>query len=424
MGRRRRNSTLQPGTNGRSEGGASVHRDDALRRQLLALQLELETYQEETRVQTEQLMKSQAQLEESRDRYADLFDFAPTPYLILDRWGVITDSNLPAAALLECERTKMVGFPLRRFVRVDDRQELLTHMCRCRKENGRVKSELNLQTSMGKLVPVELISRRTLHSDDGGELYPTAVVDVTEREQAVQVRNELSAHLIAAEENERYRLSRELHDVVGQHVTALILGLRSLQNEVNPSSGHKINELLLIADALGQDAHRLALDLRPTSLDDLGLPSALANYIDNWSARTGIPAEFHCRGTSQRRLSPHLETMFYRVAQEGLTNVAKHAGAQQVNVLLNVDSREAGLIVEDDGCGLDAQLVFEKAARDKRLGLFGMRERITLSGGTLDIESAPQKGTTLFVRVPLKRGFGRGGNKVTHEKKDADISGG
>jgi signal transduction histidine kinase len=101
--------------------------------------------------------------------------------------------------------------------------------------------------------------------------------------------------------------------------------------------------------------------------------------------------------------------MFYRVAQEGLTNVAKHAGARQVNVLLNVDSAEAGLIIEDDGRGLDAQSVFEKAARDKRLGLFGMQERITLSGGTLDIESAPQKGTTLFVRVPLKKGLDGGG---------------
>jgi signal transduction histidine kinase len=123
--------------------------------------------------------------------------------------------------------------------------------------------------------------------------------------------------------------------------------------------------------------------------------------------------------------------MFYRVAQEGLTNVAKHAGAQQVNVLLNVESAEAGLIVEDDGCGLDAQLVFAKATRDKRLGLFGMRERVTMSGGTLDIESAPHKGTTLFVRVPLRDvgGGGRRRNKVTYEKdrrskEDSRISGG
>jgi signal transduction histidine kinase len=96
-----------------------------------------------------------------------------------------------------------------------------------------------------------------------------------------------------------------------------------------------------------------------------------------------------------------METMFYRVAQEALTNIAKHAQAHHVNVLLNIAPAEAGLIVEDDGCGLDEQLVFEKAARNKRLGLFGVRERVNLCGGSLHIESAAQKGTTLYVRVPL-----------------------
>jgi signal transduction histidine kinase len=172
--------------------------------------------------------------------------------------------------------------------------------------------------------------------------------------------------------------------------------------------------MLSIADSLGQDAHRLALNLRPTALDDLGLPAALASYIEDWSARTGIRADFHCRESSHRRLPPHLETTFYRVVQESLTNVAKHAQAQNVNVLLNVAAAEAALIVEDNGCGLDAQFVFESAARANRLGLFGMRERVTLSGGTLHIESAPGKGTAIYVRVPLKQES----KKVLHEKHE------
>jgi two-component system sensor histidine kinase UhpB len=378
--------------------------NDDLRRQLLAAQLELETYQEETRVQTEQLVKAQAQLEKSRDRYADLFDFAPTPYLILDPWGIITESNLPASALLECERVKMIGFPLRRFVHPEDRRELLAHMYRCRKQPGHVKSELRLLTGRGKVVPIELTSRRSIETEEDGHLYPSALADLTERQQSLAVRNELLARLIAAEENERHRLSRELHDVAGQHVTALILGLRGIGNAVSPAVREKVEGLLSIADELGQEAHRLALDLRPTALDDLGLPSALASYIDDWSRRTGIPAEFHSRDTFHHRLPAHLESMFYRVAQEGLTNVAKHADAHHVNVLLNLAIAEASLIVEDDGGGMDAKLIFETAARTSRLGLFGMRERIILSGGTLEIESAPQKGTTLFVRVPSPEG--------------------
>jgi PAS domain S-box-containing protein len=407
MQKRKRNKTPEPSANGRPSNVLVVaSQTEALKLDLLALAHELESYREETRVQTEHLVKTQEMLEKSRDRYADLFDFAPMPYLILDRWGVITETNLPAAALLKCERTRMVGFPLRRFVQPEDRRGLLNHMHRCRSESGRVTSELSFVTVDGKSVPVELTSRRALAEYEKREVYPTAVADLTERQQAVTVRNELLAHLMTAEEQERQRLSRELHDVLGQHVTALMLGLRLLEKEVSAPVQKKIGDLLLTADALGQDAHRLALNLRPTALDDLGLASALASYIDDWSARTAVPTRFHCVGASGPRLPPHLETVFYRVAQEALTNIAKHAQARQVNLLLNVTASEASLIIEDDGRGLDAQLVFEAAARNKRLGLFGMRERVSLAGGTLHIESAPQKGTTLFVRVPLKRGGG------------------
>jgi PAS domain S-box-containing protein len=376
----------------------------AARRELLEVTHELETYREETRVQTDQLVTTQGLLEKSRDRYADLFDFAPMPYMILDRWGVIVEANLPSAALLMCERSRIVGFPLRRFVEPRDREILLDHMRRCRKEVGRVTSELRLTTSAGNVVPVELTSRRALERGDNGEAYPTSIADLTERERATSLRNELLQQLVAAEEGERRRLSRELHDVIGQHITALILGLRGLSARHGSNDlQSQVESLIKIANQLGQDAHRLALDLRPTALDDLGLESALAGYVHEWSARTGIRAQFHATGTRERRLAPYLETMFYRVVQEALTNVAKHAAAHQVNVILKTTATEAAMVVEDDGCGLDAKLAFEAAAKTNRLGLRGMRERVQISGGTLELESAAEKGTALFVRVPLQR---------------------
>jgi PAS domain S-box-containing protein len=389
-----------PETDGNAADGAL----QAVKRELLEITQELETYREETRVQTAQLIKAQDLLEKSRDRYADLFDFAPMPYVILDRWGVIVEANLPAAALLQRERSRIDHFPLRQFVEPRDRQSFMTHMRRCRKETARVTTELRLLTSAGGVVPVELTSRQALALGESGESYPTAIADLTERERATALRNELLQQLVAAEENERRRLSRELHDVIGQHITALILGLRDLaagEGQSEPES--RIESLIAIANKLGEDAHRLALDFRPTALDDLGLESALTGYIQEWSARTGVRAVFHATGERERRLAPHLETMFYRVVQEALTNVVRHAAAHHVNVILKTTATEAAMVVEDDGRGLDAQLAFEAAAKRNRLGLRGMRERVQVLGGTLEIESTPEKGTALFIRVPLKR---------------------
>jgi PAS domain S-box-containing protein len=377
---------------------------EVLRRRLSEVTQELHTYREETHVQTEQLVKAQSLLEKSRDRYADLFDFAPMPYMILDRWGVIVEVNLPGAALLQYERSRIVGFPLRRFVELDDRSTYLNHMRRCRKEMGRVTTELRLKTSNGEMVPVELTSRRALDREDSGEAFPTAIADLSERNRTHAIRNDLLAQLMAAEERERQRLSREVHDVLGQHITALILGLGALESATDPTERReKTQSIRAIADQLGQDAHRLALNLRPTVLDDLGLESALAGFIDDWSQRTGTTAQFQANLASDRRLPPRVETMFYRVGQEALTNVAKHAAAKHVNVILKATASEASMVVEDDGCGLDAQIVFETAARTNRLGLRGMRERVQVFGGTLEIESAAEKGTALFVRIPLTR---------------------
>lgn len=421
MENRRRTSLFSPSANGKPRKAHGLKRQiSELKGQLLAVTQELETYREETRVQTEHLVKTQALLEKSRDRYADLFDFAPLPYLILDRWGVISEVNLPAAMLLQTERSRVVGFPLRQFLELDDRPAFLDHMRRCRSERGQIVSKLRLLTAAGKTVPVQLTSRRSLEWSETGALYATAIGDLSEREEANAVRNELLAQLMAAEESERRRLSRELHDVLGQHVTALSLGLRSLKSEVREEvRGQRIGELLAIADELSQEAHQLALNLRPMALDDLGLASALATYIDDWSPRHGIRAEYHVSAPADRRLPTELETMFYRVVQEALTNVAKHAGARHVNVLLKLMPAEASLIVEDDGCGLDAQTAFESAARAKRLGLLGIRERVTVLGGTLEIESVPEKGTTLFIRVPLKLRR----KEVSHGRQTARVSG-
>jgi PAS domain S-box-containing protein len=372
-----------------------------LEEKLSAAGHELETFREETRVQAQQLLHTQELLEKSRNRYAELFDFAPVPYLVLDRWGLIVDANLTAAGFLEVDRARILGVPFRTLVAREDRKTLLDHMRRCRKEPGRVTSELKVVTRLGDVIAVQITSRRWEDSGDGFH-YATALMDLTERNRDTGVRAALMQRLMAALEEERKRISRELHDQLGQQITALMLGLRTLECTVDsPEETAQVRQLLKLADELGRDAHRVALNLRPTILDDLGLQPALSSYIDDWSRRSGIPVQYDVTGHTGRRLPSDVETVLYRVVQEALTNVLKHAKASRVSVMINITATDVSAVIEDDGQGFDAQFAFEVAIKGGRLGLVGLRERSQLLGGTLSIVSAKRRGSTVFVRVPF-----------------------
>jgi signal transduction histidine kinase len=146
--------------------------------------------------------------------------------------------------------------------------------------------------------------------------------------------------------------------------------------------------------------HHLARELRPAALDDLGLHTALLNYVEQWAERTGVLIDFHSSGLERQRISPQIETTIYRIAQEALTNVLKHAEATRVSVLLEYRNNQIRTIVEDDGKGFDTDYSPNGTPMSGRLGLIGMQERVALVGGTFDVESRPGSGTTLVVRIP------------------------
>jgi signal transduction histidine kinase len=154
--------------------------------------------------------------------------------------------------------------------------------------------------------------------------------------------------------------------------------------------------LSAVAQQLDRDVDQLVWELRPTALDDLGLRAALTNYVQDWSARVGVPAELHMSGLMDDRLGPDAETTLYRIAQEALNNVAKHARARRVDIILERRTDHVLLIVEDDGVGFDTSAQGEAG---QGFGLLGMQERATLVGATLEIESAPGNGTTILVRL-------------------------
>jgi PAS domain S-box-containing protein len=228
------------------------------------------------------------------------------------------------------------------------------------------------------------------------------VEDITERKRAEGARTALLRRIVAAQEEERHRIARELHDQMGQHLAALMLGLGALREHIqNPVAAAEAQRIHELANRIGQEVHRIALELRPTALDDWGLETALTNYAAAWSRRTRVPVQSRFVGTDRRRLPPPVETALYRTVQEALTNVLKHARAGRVSLIVERRPDHVLAIVEDDGRGFDVEAVMGAPDVGTRLGLLGMQERVALVGGTLEIESSPGGGTSLFVRIPL-----------------------
>jgi signal transduction histidine kinase len=215
-------------------------------------------------------------------------------------------------------------------------------------------------------------------------------VDLSERVARDTVRR-----VIDAQELERARLARELHDETGQALTSILLGLKSIRAAPSAKAAERAEADMreLIVQAL-QDVRALAVELRPAALDDFGLVPALERLAETFSARSGIAAAFE-PNLGAARLAPEAETLVYRLVQEALTNVVKHAAATSVSIVLTRRAGEVTALIEDDGRGF-----VQADAREGALGLIGMRERLALLGGTLSIESS-SSGTTLVAHLPV-----------------------
>ena len=228
-----------------------------------------------------------------------------------------------------------------------------------------------------------------------------AAVDALQAEASA--RSDLQRRLAKAQEEERRRIARELHDSLGQYVTAMNLGLKSASDDAargRPLTD-RLAQLSKLAKEMGEEAHRLATELRPRALDDVGLIQAIQQTLEAWSLRTKIPAEFESRGLDGIRLPIEGSTAVYRVVQEALTNVAKHADATRVSVVLERTDHQLAVVIEDDGKGFVPDAEPGRPRGERGLGVLGMKERAALAGGELDVESSPNNGTTIFLRLPL-----------------------
>jgi signal transduction histidine kinase len=265
-------------------------------------------------------------------------------------------------------------------------------------ETALKQAEVSLQRERDQLE--ERVRERTTELSETNRALQA---EVAQRERAEAAHREVLRRLAAAEETERGRISRELHDRLGQDLTALKLGLQAVgkHRPCPPALRRSVSNLKELTDRLMRDMHRLAWELRPAVLDDFGLELALRRYADEWATLSGVPVDFHSQGVTAQRLAPQLETTLYRITREALTNVFRHAKATRVSVLVERRADRVSLIVEDDGQGFDAEGTLGAPATQGKLGLLGMSERATLAGGSLEIESNPGAGTTVFVRIPL-----------------------
>jgi signal transduction histidine kinase len=258
----------------------------------------------------------------------------------------------------------------------------------------RVELEAALEESR-QMLEIKAGERTT----EQGEAIRTLRMEIAANRRKDVLRQRLMQKVINTQEDERKRISRDIHDHMGQEMTALRLQLQSFREQLGNDAKltERFDKVMETAETLDGTIDFIAWELRPAALEELGLEAAINNYVKNWSNQFKANAEVRSAVPSDKRLALAIEVNLYRIVQEALNNIAKHAKASSVGVMLEKLEDKIVLIIEDDGVGFDLE---EKANEAKGLGLIGMGERAALVNGEIEIESAIGSGTTIFVRVP------------------------
>jgi PAS domain S-box-containing protein len=316
--------------------------------------------------------------------------------------GAVLYSNRKFAEMIHRRPGKVVGIEVQSLVEEKERDRFEILLATAQK--GVAKGEFDLRSSGGNLVPVHLSVTRFRGYE--GHALGMVVTDLTEqrRRQAEEIKQAEALHrlllerALSAQEEERRRIARELHDEAGQLLTSLLVGLRTLDDSRNiadaKEKGHRLREITAQAiDEVG----RLARGLHPTVLDDHGLGVALSRYVTEYRKTHNIAVDLTLDGLDSSGLPPGVQMGLYRILQEALTNVARHSGAKAVGIKFGRSATALQLAVTDNGCGFDTKAV---AVSSNRLGIQSMRERAAMLGGTVTFTSKGS-GTRILVRIPL-----------------------
>jgi len=368
---------------------------------------ELDVYQIELDMQNDELRKAQAEIELSRAKYVDLYDFAPVGYFTLTATGKIEEVNLTGAKLLGVERTNLVNRDFRRFIAPEFMSLFESHRVEVLASGSVQKCELKLIKKDGTPLDVSLEALSVKSGDGTASLIRSAMSDITERKNAEMTLREseercryLSSQLLVAQEAERHKIAAEIHDSIGHglinmkpQIELLLIRARKEGPET------EVKRLEILSSLLGNlmaEVRRMQQELQPSLLEDLGLLVTIG-----WLCRKFVEAYSGVRvdqniNIGEKDVPDPLKLVIFRILQEALNNVARHSKTSFVRLSLNKASKEIELTVSDNGVGFDV-----KETPRRGLGLVSMRERAELSNGFFAIESVKGKGTTVRITWAL-----------------------
>lgn len=372
------------------------------------------------------LRVKKTRLDDATRRLGAIVDSSDDAILSVTLDGVVMSWNAGAERIFGYSADEMVGHSINRILLTDDRSEASWVYPALRGEGsiqsydtvrlGKHGRRIDVSITMspirdgtGRIVGVSKIIRdisdrkrsQMLLHQALGELEKKVQERTTELSQANRSLRDLSGRLMQVQEDERSRLARDLHDEVGQLLTALKIDLQAVQHGASGQSlGGALTDSLGLVDRLLTQVRTLALDLRPSILDDLGLVPALRWYANRQAQRNGWTLQLTIDGVVGR-IPALIEVACFRVVQEALTNIAKYASAKTIELTLRRQTQEVILIIHDDGIGFDVAAARQRARDGESMGLFGMEERVRLAGGHVSILSEAGRGTSLELYFPL-----------------------
>ncbi len=354
--------------------------------------------------------RAEAALRESEERYRELFENAKDATYVHDLSGRYTSVNRAAEKLSGYTRAEILGKSFFHFVPPEQIANISEHLCRKLADEGETSYEAEVIRKDGRRISIEVNSHLIFENGVAVAVQGTAR-DITERkaaEEKLKATSEqlraLSARLQSAREEEGTRIAREIHDELGSVMTSLKWDLegteRILASPMDPSQlaalRERLRALMNLSDLAISSIRRISSELRPSVLDDLGLAAAIEWQAQQFQARTGIICDCDC-SLENVELGEEQATAVFRILQEALTNVLRHAQATRVDIKINKDNRSFTLSISDNGKGITES----EKSEQQSLGILGMRERAHLIGGEIDIKGVEGKGTVVIVRVPI-----------------------
>jgi len=360
------------------------------------------TYYEGTGLDITERRRAQEQLKDSEERYRELFENSRDAIYVHDLGGRYVSVNRAAELLSGFDRQEILGKHYSNFIAPRNLKNARESFCRKLDAPVETVYEAEVVCKNGHRIPVEISSRMIYR--DGHPIGVQGIArDITERKRAQQTLQNYSRRLVEVQEAERQNLSRELHDEIGQALTAIRINLEWIRRSdiAAPEALPRIDESVEAVDDAVRRVRELALELRPSLLDDLGLASALRWYVDRFAVRTGINAKVVGDIQRTNQIPHEIETAAFRIVQEALTNVARHSFATRVSIDISQRNGELHLEVYDNGIGFDSETILNGKSPASALGLRGMQERALAVNGEISMISQPRAGTHILLAVPL-----------------------